>query len=164
MKAIIYAGIGLFSAATVYGVVDYYNTQKTESFKKLYADEEPLTVLEKPAIKNAVLAVKKNDAAVTKNIVTINTVSKKNKKPAVRKIRLDDFSRSRIADVPLVEEVKLDLPVIAEPVKEDAAQPETITPAEEKAAEVAKPERKLSLSMFSRAPLKIKKDYKKVKL
>ena len=33
MKAIIYAGIGLFSIASVYGVADYYNSKKTGNLK-----------------------------------------------------------------------------------------------------------------------------------
>ena len=35
MKAIIYAGIGLFSIASVYGVADYYNSKKNGELKKL---------------------------------------------------------------------------------------------------------------------------------
>ena len=40
MKAIIYAGIGLFSVATVYGVSDYYNSKKNGELKKLYVEEK----------------------------------------------------------------------------------------------------------------------------
>ena len=40
MKAIIYAGISLFSVATVYGVVDYYSSQKRGTLDKLYKEED----------------------------------------------------------------------------------------------------------------------------
>ena len=40
MKAIIYAGIGLFSIASVYGVADYYKSKKNGELKKLYVEEK----------------------------------------------------------------------------------------------------------------------------
>jgi len=38
MKTIIYAGIGLFTAASVYGIADYYSSEKKGQLKDLYQD------------------------------------------------------------------------------------------------------------------------------
>jgi hypothetical protein len=109
MKAIIYAGISLFSAATVYGVADYYGTKKNGVLDKMYK-EESTTVAEKektsivplspPELKNETIAVS-GKSTITKS----NTAKKvkKFKKP-VFKIKLSDFSRGRLVPI---EELKL---------------------------------------------------------
>jgi len=38
MKAIIYAGIGLFSAASIYGLTDYYHSEEKGTLKNLYKE------------------------------------------------------------------------------------------------------------------------------
>ena len=57
MKAIIYAGLGLFSVATVYGVVDYYNSQKKGTLDNLYKEPEEELVTETPQVNAKLLPV-----------------------------------------------------------------------------------------------------------
>ena len=67
-------------------------------------------------------------------------------------MRLEDFSRGRIDEVLPVEKVKLVEPIIEKPtVKELDKLPVSINEA---VITKKEPERKLSLEMFSRAPLK----------
>lgn len=114
MKALIYAGIGLFSAATVYGIADYYNTQKKGTLDKLYKDQEEVIVPEKmeaakkDATTTAVISEKKDATSETKV-----AVSKKIKRRK-HKIDLDDFSRGRID-----EPVNIVIPEKVEAVKEE---------------------------------------------
>ena len=117
MRAIIYAGIGLFSAASVYGVVDYYNTKSNGTLEKMYKEETPLfeskeetitTVpLTETAIKNEAVSDK---ASVAKTKTKTSKKSKKNK-IYVRGFKFSNFSRGRIVpkvieDVKPVTEVK----------------------------------------------------------
>ena len=112
MKAIIYAGIGLFSAATVYGVVDYYGTKKAGTLDKMYKEEEPVLPAKKETINTVELPVKneaeKTEAAKTKVAITKNSTAKKVKKikPSVRDIKFSDFSRGRILPKKVQEDVK----------------------------------------------------------
>jgi hypothetical protein len=109
MKAIIYAGIGLFSAATVYGIADYYGTKKSGSLEKMYKEETaPLPVKEKAsAVPLPSAELKKETIAVSgKSTITKSNAAKKVKKikKAVPKIKFSDFSRGRLIPV---EELKL---------------------------------------------------------
>ena len=97
MKAIIYAGIGLFSVASVYGVADYYRSNKNGSLDKLYKEEEVIQAIGKTPIitpfdETTELVISK--AAVKKNAGDIVKSIKKKK----RKFILDDFSRARIPE------------------------------------------------------------------
>ena len=118
MKAIIYAGIGLFSAATIYGVVDYYGTKKTGTLDKIYKEEEPVLPTKEETINTVELPVKneaeKTEAAKTKVAITKNSTAKKVKKfkPSVRDIKFSDFSRGRILPKKVQEDVKSVKPVI----------------------------------------------------
>lgn len=109
MKAIIYAGIGLFSAATVYGVADYYSTKKNGTLDKMYK-EESTTLLEKEKTSTVPLpsAELKNEAIAVndKSTITKSNAAKKVKKlkKPVPKIKFSDFSRGRLIPV---EESKL---------------------------------------------------------
>ncbi len=155
MKAIIYAGIGLFSVATVYGVIDYYSTQKKGTLDNLYKEQEEMPAeQEKATPKNNVIPVN----VVEKNSTVINAVPKAIRKLKLRKrtIRLEDFSRGRIIEPMPVEVVR---PV--QPVKEESKKTEesksvdaAITAASTVAVSKKEPERKLNLDMFSRAPLR----------
>ena len=115
MKAIIYAGIGLFSAASIYGVADYYQSEEKGVLKNLYKDvpaiketkaaetpaerdikmedysrakiEEPVELKQNATAINNLRAVKKMNEPVFKM-----TVSKRK----LRKIKLSDFSRSAL--------------------------------------------------------------------
>lgn len=152
MKAIIYAGISLFSVATVYGVVDYYSSQKRGTLDKLYKEEE---VPVAPEIKKDITTVMpvKNVELVSTNNKTTNIATKAAKKlNAKRTIKLEDFSRGRIDEVLPVEKVNLVEPIIEKPtVKELDKLPLSVAEA---VIAIKEPERKLSFEMFSRAPLK----------
>jgi hypothetical protein len=166
MKAIIYAGIGLFSAATVYGVVDYYGAKKQGVLKNLYAEEAeeplpPVAAANNPAT-TAVLKTKDVDAplaAVEKKVVT---VKEKKAKKLKRTITFKSFSRGAIMEeVPVtaadkIPELNPKPGITAEPV----AAPAVVTA--ETAVEVEKPVAKelpakrpeVNMSMFSRGSLK----------
>jgi hypothetical protein len=111
MKAIIYAGIGLFSAATVYGIADYYITKNEGTLDKLYKEEIPVSqtkdennsTIELPNIE-AYKEIPISTAKDTEKKIVTNKF-KKNKKP-VREIKLSDFSRGKISTPKVFEETK----------------------------------------------------------
>lgn len=158
MKAIIYAGIGLFSVASVYGVADYYSTQKKGTLDKIYQEE----VVTEPDIKSGITKVdmplKKDELNLTneKNIFAVAKAPKKIKAQK-RTIKMEDFSRGRIVEpMPLellkpVEMIKaIPVKVNEERITEKKALTESYTPM----ISTKEPERKLTLQMFSRAPLR----------
>lgn len=160
MKAIIYAGIGLFSVATVYGIADYYSTQKKGTLNNLYKEQEEI-----PAEPEKELA---NNNVVPVDLKEINSTNVAALPKAIRKIKLhkrtislDEFSRGRIIEpmpaviVQPVEPVKAE-PVKVEPKKADEASLMDAAVKELSMLPVAKKEieRKFNLDMFSRAPLK----------
>jgi hypothetical protein len=115
MKAIIYAGIGLFSAASVYGVVDYYSTKNNGTLDKMYKEEAPLPESKEETVTTAPLTVTaiKNETVTNKASVAKTKTSKKSKKNKiyVREFKFSNFSRGRIVpkvieDVKPVAEVK----------------------------------------------------------
>ena len=144
MKAIIYAGIGLFSVATVYGVADYYTSQKKGELNKLYVEEET-PVAAKVEEKTTALLPVKNVEAVEITPVTTKVKSKKNVKNTRKEIKFENFSRARIPEPVIIEDIK------QEPVKK---QEEIISEKIEAAPVEKVTERKISLDMYSRAPLK----------
>lgn len=152
MKAIIYAGIGLFSVATVYGLADYYSSQKKGTLDKLYSEEEvPVT----PAVDiktTTVMPVKLVEPVPTetKTITTKVKSTKKTKTNSYKKIKMEDFSRARIPEQVVEEKVK-EVPVKKE---EELIPVKLITEPVEKVEIKEAPERKISLDMYSRAPLK----------
>lgn len=145
MKAIIYAGIGLFSVATVYGVADYYTSQKKGELNKLYVEEEIPKVAPQVEEKTTpLLPVKSVETAEIKPVAT-KVKSKKNGKSTRKEIKFENFSRARIPEPVVIEEIK------QEPVKKQ----EEIVPEKPAPAPIEKiSERKISLDMYSRAPLK----------
>lgn len=166
MKAIIYAGIGLFSAASVYGVVDYLATEKKGKLKNLYQDKPEVveTITTAPEIKTTGNE-KKERAAIT--TAEKKKVIRKKKKAITKTISLDDFSRARIPEEYITEEVKpVALSEVKVLIKNEEVKPvaeitvENVKPAKTKAA---KPERRIRLDMFSRAPLKSKSIVKETK-
>ena len=105
MKAIIYAGIGLFSVATVYGVADYYSTQKKGVLDNLYKEQEEMPIeTEKTALNTTTLPVNVKEVK-TENSTAVIKTNKKLKK-LKRTIRLEEFSRGKIEE-----------PIMPEPVK-----------------------------------------------
>jgi hypothetical protein len=115
MKAIIYAGIGLFSAATVYGVVDYYNSKSSGVLDKIYQEEVPVIIAEKEIKSNtaAVLINKAKKDEVTDKKTAGKTIKKKSKKPkaVIRDFKFSNFSRGRILPSKVIEEEKTAVPV-----------------------------------------------------
>jgi uncharacterized protein (DUF169 family) len=106
MKAIIYAGIGLFSIASVYGVADYYNSRKNGELKKLYVEEKVPVVV--PAAKEKttkVIPVKNAETqpAETK-VVTAKVKSPKKIKKFEKTLRFENFSRARIPEHLVIED------------------------------------------------------------
>lgn len=159
MKAIIYAGIGLFSVATVYGLADYYSSQKKGALDKLYLEEETAPVIV-PEEKTTVTLPEKMEMVKAAEVKTVakKTTPAKKQKLAKRKINMEDFSRGRIPD--RIVEVKLP----EEPLKKievmEPAKPEN-PPVGKIEVKEEPVERKISLDMYSRAPLKKMKVAKK---
>jgi predicted nucleic acid-binding OB-fold protein len=106
MKAIIYAGIGLFSVASVYGVADYYNSKKSGELKKLYVEEKVPVVVPAEEEKTVEVIPVKNvetTAAETK-AVTAKVKSPKKVKKVEKKLRFENFSRARIPEPVVIED------------------------------------------------------------
>ena len=106
MKAIIYAGIGLFSIASVYGVADYYNSKKSGELKKLYVEEKVSVVVPAEEEKTVeVIAVKKRETtpAETK-VITAKVKSLKKTKKVEKTLRFENFSRARIPEPVVIED------------------------------------------------------------
>ncbi len=159
MKAIIYAGIGLFSVATVYGLADYYSSQKKGTLEKLYAEEEPAVTPIVEEKTTGAIPVKIAEAApVESETVSVKkTSNKKVKTSAPKEIKMEDYSRARIPES-IFEELENAPVEIKTEIKPEKL---TVEPGE-KTETIEVSERKLSLDKFSRAPLK--KPIKKVKV
>jgi hypothetical protein len=156
MKTMIYASIGLFSIATLYGIADYNKSKKTGALERLYVEEEPVSnevsTLKPARVVNTSLVVKPNDA-------TNKTVSKRSAGTgeARRSLRLEDYSRGKIGEeyLPGIETAALPIGKVS-PVKEEI---KTAAP-KLKSIKIkrSKPARKIKLEMFSRgkpeAPVK----------
>lgn len=163
MKAIIYAGIGLFAAASIYGVADYYTAKKQGTLDHLYEEEETVPAKNEKATLTIPAKTTGNITnAVTEAFSTEKTSSKKkkNKRKAERVIEVEDFSRGRIEE-PVIEEQATAAEVSVIPIANtttttEIKKTEEITTNEE----AVKPFRKISLDKFSRAPLKFKKKAK----
>jgi len=113
MKAIIYAGIGLFSAATVYGITDYYSSNKKGTLEKMYAEEKaiPPAAREINEAKTTEMPVKITETVLRENEPTGVTVkSTKKVKRTTRKINFKEFSRARIPE-PIETEAVKEVPV-----------------------------------------------------
>ncbi|MEO7306771.1 MAG: hypothetical protein ABIR78_04370 [Ferruginibacter sp.] len=152
MKVIIYAGIGLFSVATVYGVADFYNSSKKGTLDKLYVEEESSTTPKPQEKTTAILPVKNTGTEVVENsTVTVKSKASKKIKSSSKKIRMEDFSRARIPEPVVAEDLK------AGPVKIQEVEVVPVKQAvesEEKLEVKTEPVRTISLDKFSRAPLK----------
>ena len=157
MKAIIYAGIGLFAAASIYGLADYYNTQKKGTLDKLYKEEdlvqEPVKINNTSPVE---LSLENNVLPGSTSEIKATTARAAKKLRLKRTISFDDFSRGKIVErVPLIKELPAQ-PIIPTPVKaEEPRVVEKEIPVETKMdISPNEPERKISLDMFSRAPLR----------
>jgi len=108
MKAIIYAGIGLFSAASVYGVVDYYNTKSKGTLDKMYKEEAQVTESKEEITKISLPPAEvKKETTITNTTVKAGTSKKTKKfKQPIRTVKFSDFSRGRILPPKVIEEAK----------------------------------------------------------
>ncbi len=106
MKAIIYAGIGLFSVASVYGVADYYSSKKSGELKKLYVEEKlppPAPAMEEKTVEVIPVKNVETTPAETK-VVKAKVKSPKKVKKVKKTIRFENFSRGRIKEPVVMEE------------------------------------------------------------
>lgn len=106
MKAIIYAGIGLFSVASVYGVADYYSSKKNGELKKLYVEEKlppPTTTVEEKTVEVIPVKNVENTPTETK-VVKAKTKSPKKVRKVKKTIRFENFSRGRIKEPMVIED------------------------------------------------------------
>ncbi len=122
MKAIIFAGIGLFAAATIYGIADFAAAKKKGTIDKLYKEEPAVPVTDEKETAAAPVAVT-DEKNVTGNTTAVkkNTVKKKIKKfkvEEIREIKFSEFSRGRIPSK-LVKKEVADEPVVVEAKKEE---------------------------------------------
>jgi hypothetical protein len=163
MKAIIYAGIGLFSAASVYGVIDYYGAKKQGVLNNLYAEEaeEPLpaAAANNPAT-TAVLKTTVTNAPVAAVEKRVLAAKEKKAKKQKRTINFKSFSRGEIIEeIQVIEPAPIPVPrPVAVAVEEPVPAP-VATPAEQPvekpvAKELPAKRPEVSMSMFSRGSLK----------
>ncbi len=158
MKAIIYAGIGLFSVASVYGVVDYFHSQKKGVLDNLYKEEPVTQAEEKPASISPVTPV---NQIVLKQVTSSAIAAHKTERTlqktrtVKRRIRLNDFSRGRIDEPVMTNIMTIEKPELVPAKTEDLKKKDEAPIPDVKAVESVRPERKISLSMFSRAPLRM---------
>ncbi len=145
MKAIIYAGIGLFSVATVYGITDYYNANKNGSIDKLY-NENSITAAALAMTTDAAIATAiNNETVLNTNEENENNSAAKYSSKNKRSIKLESFSRAIIVEEPdQFEEVKPEAVI-----KDPAGKVEPIVIESNQQGN-----KKVNLKMFSRAPLK----------
>jgi hypothetical protein len=164
MKAIIYAGIGLFSVASVYGVIDYYGAKKQGVLNNLYtgqAEETPPAATTKAAtttsFNNTAVDVDAPPVKVEKKAVAAKERKTKKQK---RSIQFKSFSRGQILEeIPVSERVPVPQPasaVAAAPVAVPAPAPAEQLVEKPVAKEILAPKPKIDMEMFSRAPLKRK--------
>ncbi|MFN8252402.1 MAG: hypothetical protein U0V75_11035 [Ferruginibacter sp.] len=122
MKAIIIAGIGLFAAATIYGITDFAADKKKGTIDKLYK-EEPAPVVQEENTTTAAPATEaaEKTTAVASSAVKKATARKKAKRfkvEEVREFKLSEFSRGRIVPKVVKKEVQEE-PVVVEVKKEE---------------------------------------------
>jgi hypothetical protein len=105
MKAIIYAGIALFSVASVYGVADYYNSRKSGELKKLYVEEKlptPSPVVDEKTVE--IIPVNNTETTTTETKVIKAKAPKKVKK-VEKRLRFENFSRARIPEPVIADSI-----------------------------------------------------------
>lgn len=119
MKAIIFAGIGLFAAATIYGITDFAAGKKNGTLDKLYKEEATVPSGEENEVTTAsVVAVEKTEVPSGKAVnsnpavkkATPRKKTKKVKAEEIRFIKLENFSRGRI----MPKAVKDEVPAVTE--------------------------------------------------
>lgn len=148
MKAVIYGGIILFSAASVYGITDYYQASKKGTLDKIYKEEAPAS--ESKAVVTAPTETKEPAIAANSNTqqAAVKASPRKKNKEIFRTISLDKFSRARMP------EPEVELQAAPEPEKKEAVSVSPAPAPAEKAEIKTEDKPVISAEMFSRAPLK----------
>lgn len=122
MKAIIFAGIGLFAAATIYGITDFAADKKKGTIDKLYKETPAPAVAEQTETAATPVAAPEENTATNKTAAAVKntTAKKKNRKfkiEEIREIKFSEFSRGRIPPK-LVKKEVVDEPVVTEEKKD----------------------------------------------
>jgi hypothetical protein len=157
MKAIIYAGIGLFSVASVYGVIDYYGAKKQGVLNNLYKEDAPDAAIDAKETTKKATAVLSNAVAANTPAVAVAkapAVKKKKAKKEIRYVKFSDFSRGAIIRMP----TPVPKPAVTAAAVEITASTSAEKVEEEKETIIEQPVKRepVNLKMFSRAPLKKK--------
>lgn len=122
MKAIIFAGIGLFAAATIYGITDFAADKKKGTIDKLYKEEPApaAAAANETAVTPVVAAEEKTTAPVTApaSKAAAKKKVKKFKVEEVREFKFSEFSRGRIIPKVVKKEVAAE-PVVPEEKKDE---------------------------------------------
>ncbi len=122
MKAIIFAGIGLFAAATIYGIADFTADKKKGTIDKLYKEEPAPAVNQETETAATPVAAPEENTATNKTAAEVKNTSVKKKArkfklEEIREIKFSEFSRGRIPPK-LVKKEVMDEPVVAEEKKD----------------------------------------------
>lgn len=123
MKAIIFAGIGLFAAATIYGITDFAADKKKGTIDKLYKEEPAPSVAEETETTVTPAAAPEENTATNKTSAAVKNTSVKKKArkfkvEEIREIKFSEFSRGRIPSK-LVKKEVVEEPAILEEKKEE---------------------------------------------
>ncbi len=155
MKSILYVGATLMIGASIYGFVDYKQTQGKKEFKEMYAEEKvPVFVDENK--------VTEPEPVVTKDPVIFKNVSS-NKKAVVKKQAVNKEDEEVLTSIKPIGD---DEAVVTSEIKEiEKANVEVKTSKESGIEKKVVKKRKLSTKLFSRGALderyvkpKVKKD------
>lgn len=140
MKSILYVGATLMIGASIYGFVDYKQTQNKKEFKEMYVEEKrniPVPVIAEedkvtePAVKKEIVNIKK--AKTSKRV----TAKEEEIFPVIEPIAEDEMVD--IKEVKVIEKSSVD-----------------VTPSKDSNTEkkVVKKKKRISSKIFSRAPLR----------
>ena len=118
MKSMLYVGAALMIGASIYGFVDYKQTENRNEFKKMYATEPVEKPVIEPVVNNKTVPV----PAVANEVKTTKTASVKKevaKKQVVKKNKKRKLNHRLFSRAPLREEE-----VVVEPVKDEVKKTE----------------------------------------
>lgn len=153
MKSIIYISIGLFSVASVYGIADYYKSNKNGIVQQLYQETVPTPTPEvmKPVKqKEPVISTTVNEDVAFVNHNADVKMKKKSftKKDKIKKltISIDNFFEDVIPES--------DITTSEKETKEEKPEEKKMESADNLKIDL----KKVNWEMFSRAPLPIKKN------
>jgi hypothetical protein len=143
MKSILYVGATLMIGASIYGFVDYKQTQGKKEFKEMYAEEKATVVIDEKK-------VTETEPVVTKDPVSFKNVSN-NKKAVTKKQAVGKEEEDVITSIKPISD---DEAVTTSEIKEIEKTNVDVKASKESGTEkkVVK-KRKLSTKLFSRGAL-----------